>query len=98
MIAVVNGHTGLFLASAQGEEKAKPAAEERQLSLNNYAALQNQQARVVVLQQLLNRESAELRQMEAVFCDQYRLDPEKWRKGAYRWDEKKGKFVEQPQD
>lgn len=72
------------------------AANEKQLLANNFAMLGNQQARVVVLQQLLNREVADLRSMEAVFCDQYKLDPEKWRKGGYRWDEKSWKFLEQP--
>jgi len=74
---------------------AQQAVDEKQLLANNFAALQNQQARVMVLQQLLNREAANMRQMEAVFCDQYKLDPEKWRKGLYRYDEKAGKFLEQ---
>ena len=58
--------------------------------------MQNQQARVLVLQQLLTRELADLRQMEAVFCDQYKLDVEKLRRGEYIYDDKQNKLVEQP--
>ena len=69
-------------------------AETKQILANNFAALQNQQARVIVLQQLLNRETGDLRQMEALFCDNYNLDVEKWREGIYLYDDKAGEFVE----
>lgn len=67
---------------------------EKTMLINNIQIMQNLEARVAVLQQLLNREVGDLRQMQAVFCDQYKLDIEKWRRGAYRYDDKQAKFVE----
>ena len=99
----------LAVASAEAQEKEKAkaapaverqsqqataAAQERELLMNNLGALQNQEARVMVLQQLLARELGDLRQMQAVFCDQYKLDPEKFRQGGYIYDDKERKFVE----
>lgn len=69
--------------------------QEKDALIANIVALRNEEARVVVLQQLLNEEIARLRQMQAVFCDQYKLDPEKFRNGLYRYDEKAGKFIEE---
>lgn len=79
---------------AQVSAPKAQAAEEKKLLINNVQAMQNQEARVMVLQQLLSRETGDLRQMQAVFCDQYKLDIEKWRGGLYRYDDKGGKFVE----
>jgi len=70
------------------------AGEQKQALINNFTILQNREARVVVLQQLLNREMEEMRKMEAAFCDNYKLDVDKWRRGGYIYDEKEGKFVE----
>jgi len=78
------------------QKKADPQ-QEKQILVNNFSALQNQEARVLVLQQLLNREISELRQMQAIFCDQYNLSVEKWRAGGYQYDMKEGKFIEKPQ-
>ena len=85
----------------KGEEKAKqPAAtpvetvrQEKELLVANINNLNNQQLRVAVLQQLLNEEVAKLRNTQAVFCDAYKLDIEKFRTGQYRYDDAKGKFV-----
>lgn len=70
------------------------AEAEKKLLISNIQAMQNQEARVAVLQQLLSREIGDLRQVQAVFCDQYKLEVEKWRGGLYRYDDKQGKFVE----
>ena len=56
--------------------------------------LDNNQARVIVLQQLFNEEAAKLRQQQLLFCDIYKLDVEKWRQGFYQYDSNQGKFVE----
>jgi len=72
-----------------------PVQQEKDATIANIIALRNEEARVVVLQQLLNEEFAQLKQMQAVFCDQYNLDPEKFRNNLYRYDDKNGKFVEE---
>ena len=69
------------------------ARQEKELLVANINNLNNQQLRVAVLQQLLNEEVAKLRNVQAVFCDQYKLDIEKFRMGLYRYDDKQGKFV-----
>ena len=82
------------------EEAKQPAAtpvetvrQEKELLVANINNLNNQQLRVAVLQQLLNEEAAKLRNTQAVFCDAYKLDIEKFRTGQYRYDDAKGKFV-----
>lgn len=90
-----------------GEPKAAEAVAEKPVLspedqakkqvINDLGVMQNQEVRVIVLQQVLSREVAELRQSQAVFCDAYKLDVEKWRKGLYRYDEKQAKFVEVPE-
>jgi len=82
------------IASAASQPRNDEVTQKKQILANNFAALQNQQARVIVLQQLLNRETGDLRQMEALFCDNYNLDVEKWREGIYLYDDKAGEFVE----
>ena len=87
--------------AAQSAEPATPKLtkeKEKQILIGNLQTMQNQEIRVVVLQQLLGRESNELRRMQAVFCDQYKLDIEKWRKGLYRYDDKEGKLIERPEE
>lgn len=69
------------------------ARQEKELLIANINNLNNQQLRVAVLQQLLNEEVAKLRNVQAVFCDQYKLDTEKFRMGLYRYDDANGKFV-----
>ncbi len=81
-----------------GASKEKPAVSDaKQQVMNDLSIMQNQEVRLIVLQQLLGREAAELRQSQAVFCDAYKLDVEKWRKGIYRYDDKEAKFVEVPE-
>ncbi len=89
------------LAKDKAKEEAKQPAptpvetarQEKELLITNINNLNNQQLRVAVLQQLLNEEVAKLRNTQAVFCDQYKLDIEKFRMGQYRYDDAKGKFV-----
>jgi hypothetical protein len=85
---------------------AKPAApqptviatqQQKDLLVANVTNMRNQELRVAVLQQLLNEEVSKLRNLQATFCDQYKLDVEKFRKGLYRYDEASGKFVETEQ-
>ncbi len=86
-------------AAPQDKDAAFPqlsptAQQEREALVANINNMNNQQLRVAVLQQLLNEEVAKLRNVQAVFCDQYGLDIEKFRNGLYRYDDKAGKFVE----
>ena len=92
--------------AGKAKEQTAPVAQNQALSpqdqakqqlMNDLGLMQNQEVRVIVLQQLLNREGADLRQSQAVFCDAYKLDVEKWRKGLYRYDEKQAKFIEVPE-
>ncbi len=69
-------------------------AQEKELLIANLNNLRNQELRVAVLQQLLNEAFVQLRNLQAVFCDTYKLDVEKFRQGLYRYDEKEAKFVE----
>ena len=90
-----------LLAKDKVKEEAKQPApnpvetvrQEKELLIANINNLNNQQLRVAVLQQLLNEEIAKLRNTQAVFCDAYKLDIEKFRQGLYRYDEKQGKFI-----
>ena len=66
----------------------------KDILMGNINALQNQEIRITVLQQLLNEETVKLRQMEAVFCDHCNLDLEKYRAGKYQYDANTGKFIE----
>ena len=92
----------LVASAAYAVETAQPAApaanaqadQQKQAVIANFSALQNREVRVVILQQLIEREAQELKKMEAAFCENYKLDVEKWRRGEYRYDEKLGKFVE----
>jgi len=70
------------------------AQAEKNVQIANINALRNQELRVGVLQQVLNEEGAKLMQMQAVFCDQYKLDVDKFRAGKYQYDTKTGKFAE----
>jgi len=85
----------------KGKEEAKQTAptqvetirQEKELLIANINNMRNQELRAAVLQQLLNEEVAKLRNVQAVFCDQYKLDIEKFRMGLYRYDDGQGKFV-----
>ena len=84
---------------AQAETLSQPAnqaaAQEKEALIANINTLRNADLRVAVLQQLLNEEMAKRQNLEAVFCDRYKLDISKFRQGLYTYDEKEGKFVEQ---
>ena len=88
---------GRFAVAA---EKPQPAAQkkftdqEKSLLVSNINAMRNQETRVTVLEQVFNEEYAKLVQMQAVFCDQYKLDPQKLRAGKYTFDDKTEEFVE----
>jgi hypothetical protein len=69
-------------------------AQEKEMLIANLNNLRNQELRVAVLQQLLNEAFVQLRNLQAVFCDAYKLDVEKFRQGLYRYDDKEGKFFE----
>jgi hypothetical protein len=68
--------------------------EQKDLLVTNINNMRTQELRVLVLQQLLNEEAAKLRNLQSVFCDQYKLDVDKFRKGLYRYDDATGKFNE----
>lgn len=71
--------------------------QEKEILIANINNMRNQELRVAILQQLLNEEMGKLRNTEAVFCDQYKLDIDKFRQGLYLYDDKQAKFVEQKQ-
>jgi len=90
VIVVVLGIIGnTAFAQEVSEKEAK-----KDLLINNITALRNQEVRVMVLQQILNEETSKLMQVQAVFCDQYNLDVEKFRAGVYRYDAEKDEFTE----
>jgi hypothetical protein len=83
--------------ATQAQSVAAPSVEDaaRQELIANITAMRNAEIRVAVLQQLLAEESAKLMNIQAVFCDRYKLDVDKWRRGLYIYDDKQQKFVEQ---
>lgn len=93
--------TPAFARDNKKKEEPKEAAptpvesvrQEQELLVANINNMRNQELRVAILQQLLNEEIGKLRNIQAVFCDAYKLDVEKFRMGLYRYDEKTGKFV-----
>jgi hypothetical protein len=106
---LLSSNLALAKETAAAKEKAAPpaeskmpapavgqtAAQEKEALMANINSLRNADLRVAILQQLLNEEIGKRRNLEAVFCDQYKLDIDKFRKGLYSYDEKEGKFVEQ---
>lgn len=92
--------SSIVLAADKKDNKAneqaalQTAQQEKDLLIANINNMRTQELRVAILQQILNEEIAKLRNVQAVFCDQYKLDVDKFRKGLYRYDENKGKFVE----
>lgn len=93
----VKSATAAAEAAKPASAPEKPAAGDKELLIANINNMRNQELRVAILQQLLNEELAKLRNVQAVFCDQYELDIEKFRQGLYRYDEAQGKFIEQEQ-
>ena len=78
-----------------GEEPdASKVLAERGVIISNINALRNQETRVAVLQQFLCEENAKLLKMQAVFCDQYTLDLDKFRAGKYQYNADDGEFSE----
>ncbi len=83
-------------AAVPAQQQLSPEETARQELIANITGMRNQEIRVAVLQQLLGEESAKLMNIQAVFCDRYKLDVEKWRNGLYRYDDKQAKFIEVP--
>ena len=106
LVAVVMLGSAVAALAKEPEKKTEPAPaaqpitesdaakQEKEVLIANINNMRNQELKVAVLQQVLTEAVGQLRQVQAVFCDQYKLDPEKWRKGEYRYDEKLGKFIE----
>lgn len=85
------------METAQETVAAGTAADmenQKKQTVNYLQEMGNQEMRVIVLGQLYNQEAGLLKQKQALFCDLYKLDIEKWRKGLYRYDDKTGKFLE----
>ena len=106
VLTFVCANPALLLAQEQKSDKpakeenrvsaADKAKQEKDILIANINGLRNQDLRVIILQQILNEEVGKLRNVEAVFADQYKLDVEKFRQGLYRYDDKLGKIVAQP--
>ncbi|MFH1798846.1 MAG: hypothetical protein ABH844_05910 [Candidatus Omnitrophota bacterium] len=94
-LVVVCGMAMSTVSFAQDVEKTQ-AQKEKDVLVSNIIALRNKEARVAVLQQLLSEEFNSLSQMQAVFCDRYKLTPDKFRAGEYVYNEEEGKLVEKP--
>lgn len=88
------GQAAAEAGKSQSTVGPKLAEQEKKLLMSNISAMRNQDMRVIVLQQILNEESAKQIQMQAVFCDQYKLNPEKFRAGKYTVDDKTGEIKE----
>ena len=91
--ALAKDNKGKKEAKQPAPAPVETARQEKELLIANINNMRNQELRVAVLQQLLNEEIAKLRNVQAVFCDQYKLDIEKFRRGLYRYDDGQGKFV-----
>lgn len=95
-IVVVCGIAIGTVSFAQEAQEKTREQKEKDVLISNIIALRNKEARVAVLQQLLNEEVNSLSQMQAVFCDQYKLNPDKFRAGEYVYNEQEGKLIERP--
>lgn len=82
------------VAPLQASAQAEMAKRQKEILIADINNMRNQELRVAILQQLINEEIAKLRNVQAVFCDQYKLDIDKFRKGLYQYDDKQGKFIE----
>lgn len=80
-------------SKASAQTPVEAARQEKETLIANINGLRNQEMRVAVIQQLLNEEVIKLRNVQAAFCDTYKLDVDKFRRGLYRYDEVQGKFV-----
>lgn len=89
VVSIVFSSICLAFAQQKTQEEMK-----RDVLIANLTALRNEELRVAVLQQLIDQENAQLTRMQAIFSDQYSLDPNKLRAGMYIYDDKAGKFVE----
>ncbi|MFA4888787.1 MAG: hypothetical protein WC628_04350 [Candidatus Omnitrophota bacterium] len=83
------------VAAAPAQQQLSPEDMARQELIANINGMRNAEIRVAVMQQILNEEASKLMNIQAVFCDRYKLDVDKFRKGLYIYDDKAGKFVEQ---
>jgi len=100
LIAALLCATPVFAKDKDSQEPKGPVTgpveivrQQKELLVANINNLRNQELRVAILQQLLNEEVAKLRNIQAVFCDAYKLDVDKFRQGLYRYDERQGKFI-----
>ncbi len=99
LLAGMSGGVSL-LAAEEKKAAAPPAQTEEQRKAfiqqvkSNAAAMNLEEVTVQVLGMQYQKELANLQQMQAVFCDSYKLDVTKFRQGRYRFDEKTGKFNE----
>ena len=99
------GIVGLTIAllglPAQAAEKAKeaPKAAPTTTSVDQVKqriqSLMVQEMTVRVLGMQYQKELGNLQQMQAVFCDTYKLDVARFREGRYRYNDKEDKFIEQ---
>ncbi len=99
----VGSLVGVNVWAAEEKKPAAPAAatpteEQRKAFIQqvkaNAAGMNLQEVTVQVLGMQYQKELNNLQQMQAVFCDSYKLDVNKFRQGRYRFDEKTGKFNE----
>lgn len=82
-------------ATQKGQAAAMdPVKQKQEALIGNINVMRNQELKVAVLQQLFNEEVEKLKNFQTAFCNEYKLDVDKFRKGLYRYDEKQSKFVE----
>ena len=74
-------------------DKAMSEADRNQIA-GQIEGFKQLEIRILVLQQVINEQVAILQQRQALFCDTYKLNVEKMRKGLYQYDSKTGKFSE----
>lgn len=87
---------GLMLSTTGYCQETPLTDEEKTVLKENIEKLRGQSIVVQVLANQYNKELAELRRMEAVFCDVFKLDIDKWRAGQYVFNQEEGRFVLKP--
>lgn len=84
-----------FTWAKEKEAKADPQKQAFvQQVKQNLSALNFQEVTAAVLGGQYQKELNNLQQMQAIFCDTYKLEVAKFRQGKYRFDEAEGKFSE----
>ena len=100
VLVFLTGFSGAAYSASDAAKLTAPVADkgiseaDRNLVASQIEGFKQLEIRILVLQQVVSEQVAILQQRQALFCDVYKLNVEKMRKGLYQYDTKTGKFSE----